>query len=320
MHKWVTHSFRDRIRQFLNEDVPQRWDEIKYLLDEPDAHLHVLLKDEIYRVIREHCEQTNSQVLMASHSSRFITAAEKDDRLFIVAEESVTAIRRQEAKQLMSIPTQQIVLAETTQRVLYLEGKTDLDLLRAWAKVLRHPAEQWLDAGCWIATAEEPRRNQTGHFRALKSQVPKLRAIEIRDRNHTDSGPWQNIQPGVLHEKNAHRDMKLVYWSRYEIENYLIHPPALLRIVYQKWGDEAMQKAKEHMEMYFPPILFSAPFERSNADTEKGKLTIKALLTAADVYLNESSYYQIAAAMHPDEVHSDVVTMLNHIESQFADE
>ena len=79
-----------------------------YLLDEPDAHLHVLLKDEIYRVIREHCEQTNSQVLMASHSSRFITAAEKDDRLFIVAEESVTAIRRQEAKQLMSIPTQAI--------------------------------------------------------------------------------------------------------------------------------------------------------------------------------------------------------------------
>ena len=37
MHKWVTHNkcyesfeaFRDRIRQFLNEDVPQRWDEIK---------------------------------------------------------------------------------------------------------------------------------------------------------------------------------------------------------------------------------------------------------------------------------------------------
>ncbi len=294
-----------------------------FLVDEPDAHLHALLKAKMYRLIREHCNENNCQVLIATHSGRLIeeAASEKGEKLFLVTASGLSPVRRQDVKQLSTIPGEQIVLAETTQRVLYLEGKTDIDILRAWAKVLDHPSWQYLDTGFWVPTAEEKGRTYAKkHYRALKAQVPALRALEVCDRNGAKGEHWDGLGLGELRteagRRSAPEGMKIVYWTRYETENYLIHSSAILRFTSQTSGKKAEEKARRYMEEYLPQALIKRPFETTDIDQIKGKITIGKILSAAGVELGESDYCKLAAVMLPNEIHPDVVTMLDEIAAQ----
>ncbi len=296
-----------------------------FLIDEPDAHLHVLLKEKMYRLIREHCEENDCQVLMATHSGRLIdeAASEQGEKLFLVTANGLRSVCRQDAKQLSTIPGEEIVLAETTQRVLYVEGKTDRNILRAWAEVLGRPVRQYLDTGFWVPTAEERGRAYAKkHYRALRAQVPDLRAVEVCDRNGAKGGHWDGLGPGELRIEKGRRNtlegMKIVYWSRYETENYLIHPNAILRFILRRFGKAAGERAEEYMKEHLPRVLFEKPFKATDTDQIKGKTTIGKILNAAGVELGESNYYQLVSVMSPNEIHPDVVTMLDEIENQLA--
>jgi len=63
-------------------------------------------------------------------------------------------------------------------------------------------------------------------------------------------------------------------------------------------------------------VLFERPFETTELDEVKGKKRITRILSEVEVELSEGDYYQLAAAMVPEEVHPDVVAMLNEIEEQ----
>ena len=294
-----------------------------FLVDEPDAHLHALLKERIYRIIREHCDQNQCQVLIATHSGRLIdeAAREQGEKLFLVTEEGLNRVDQNEAKTLLKIPGEHIVLAETTYFALYLEGKSDLDILREWANVLNHGARRVLDSPFWIATAEmENRSFAKKHYSALRAQVPSLRALEVRDRNGSEGPQWENLDRGVLRIEEGHgrtpSGMKLAYWSRYETENYLIYPASIERFVTQISGKDEMAKATAYMKQYLPGVLFEDPFETTTTDRDKGKKVIAEILNAAGVKLAESEYYKLAAAMLPNEIHPDVITVLDTIETQ----
>lgn len=296
-------------------------DSTLFLIDEPDAHLHILLKEKIYRLIREHCEESNTQALIATHSSRLIDEAadEQGQRLFLVTNEGLNPVRRKEAKDLLKIPGEEIVLAETERFLLYLEGKSDLDILREWARVLGHPALRGLESAFWIPTAEKENRNfAKRHYSALKAQVPGLLAMELRDRNGHEGQQWDNLTDGDIRIEEGRdvtpQGLTLAYWSRYETENYLIHPDAILRFVSHASGNE--DAAMEYLRQYLPGVLFEKPFEATAADREKGKKTITAVMTEAGVNLPTSDFRLLAAAMKPEEIHPDVVALLNVIQSK----
>ena len=296
-----------------------------FLMEEPDAHLHPLLRAKMYRLIREHCEENGCQALIATHSGRLIDQAAKEsgEKLFLITENSLKPVHVKFAKDLLRIPSEEIVLAETTKRVLYLEGQSDLDILREWARVLDHPAGKHLDSAFWVATAERGGRNFTKrHYNALRAQVPMLRALEVRDRNSGEGEKWSKLCPGELRIEERSGDvpngMRLAYWSRYEIENYLIHPAALLRFA-QSQGSDAAERAETYMKEHLPPVVYRQPFGSTNLDRGKGKTIISEILAAAKVKLGEAEYYRLAAATKPDEVHPDIVTMLNEIEDQLSD-
>lgn len=298
-----------------------------FLIDEPDAHLHALLKEKMYRLIRAHCNENDCQAIIATHSGRLIEAAanEKSGKLFLVTAKGLNPVQQRDAKELLKIPTEQIVHAETLQRVLYLEGKSDLDILREWARALGHPAIKRLEGVFWLPTAEEEGRNfAQRHFRVLKAQVPALRALEVVDRNGDEGEDWKGLIPGKLRieegKKKTPDGMKRVFWSRYEIENYLIHPSAIVRFVSESLGEEEAEAVKEYMGRYLPPVLFERPFESTSADRTKGKVTIAEVLTSSGVELGEAEYFEIAGAMKADEIHPDVSAMLDVIEDQLADQ
>ncbi|MCS6773913.1 MAG: AAA family ATPase [Anaerolineae bacterium] len=185
------------------------------LLDEPDAHLEILRQRQIYDVISEQAERTGSQIIAASHSEVLLNeAAQKDIVIaFIGKPHRIDNRGDQVLKALRDVGFEDDYLAEEVGWVLYLEGATDLDILRAFARSLEHPAQTHLERPFVRYVGNQPKRVRE-HFYALREAKPDLVGIAIFDRLNRDLEQRPELQQ--------------LMWSRREIENYLCHREALL--------------------------------------------------------------------------------------------
>jgi len=185
------------------------------LLDEPDAHLEILRQREIYRVLVEFARQQDSQVIVASHSEVVLNEAVETDAVvaFLGKPHRIDDRGSQLLKSLKGIGFDQYYQAEQTGWVLYLEGSTDLAILRAFAEKINHPAAQALARPFVHYVRNEPSRARA-HFHGLKEGKNDLVGAALFD--HIES-PLQDSQ--ILREYS---------WRRREIENYLCMPDALL--------------------------------------------------------------------------------------------
>ena len=112
------------------------------LLDEPDAHLEMLRQRQIYQAITETAEQRGSQLVIATHSEIVLNEAAGRHQVtaFVGVPHRIDGHNSQVLKALSEIGFEQYMQAELTGWVLYLEGSTDLSILQAFARRLRHPA------------------------------------------------------------------------------------------------------------------------------------------------------------------------------------
>jgi ABC-type taurine transport system ATPase subunit len=185
------------------------------LLDEPDAHLEILRQRQIYEVLSQQAEQTNSQLIAASHSEIVLNeAAERDVVVaFVGRPHRIDDRGHQVLKALRDVGFDQYYLAEITGWVLYLEGSTDLAILRAFARRLKHPALELLERPFVHYIANQPRK-ALEHFYALREAKPDLVGIAIYDRLDREL-------------PNDHH-LKQIMWSRRELENFLCQRETLL--------------------------------------------------------------------------------------------
>lgn len=269
------------------------------LIDEPDAHLHIVLQERVYRDLRERARRHGWQLIMATHSERVIRGA----RVNVLRLLSDKLYRIEQPRQLvdtLELDQVDLVLAQQLKRVLYVEGKTDLDVLRAWANVLEHPLCRFLEEPFWKPMAEE-KWNAKRHYKAMRLSVPDLRGVELRDRNDKHDPAVEGTSPDGL--------MQMV-WRQYEIENYLIHPAAILRWLRSVGDEEAVGRAEKHMRDRFPPAIYEDPF---GADyfQRKGKDVLREVCEAARLPVQEVEFFEIATLMRRDEVHPEVSEKLD---------
>jgi hypothetical protein len=128
------------------------------------------------------------------------------------------------AKALKEIGFDQYLQAEQTGWVLYLEGSTDLAILRAFAKVLEHPASAVLERPFVHYVANQPGRTRD-HFYGLREAKPDLVGVALYDRLDIPPRP----DPTLMH----------LMWRRREIENYLCQPETLLAFARNLGRDDA---------------------------------------------------------------------------------
>ncbi len=185
------------------------------LLDEPDAHLEILRQRQIYQVLSDVAQRTRSQIIAASHSEVLLSeAADRDTVIaFVGKPHRIDDRGSQVLKSLREIGFEQYFQAEQTGWVLYLEGATDLAILRAFAERLDHPAKAALDRPFVHYVANQPRKAEE-HFHALRDAKPDLQGVAIYDR--LDPSPPAN--PHLMHAT----------WRKRELENYLCRREALL--------------------------------------------------------------------------------------------
>ncbi len=209
------------------------------LLDEPDAHLEILRQRQVYDLISRLGREHGNQVVVATHSEVLLNeAAEKG---MLIAFWNVGRPRRiddrgsQVLKSLKEIGYEQFLLAGQTGWVLYLEGPTDLAVLKAFARRLGHDkALEALDSAFphYVGnTTSEVRR----HFHGLKEAVPVLKGVALFDR--LESGPPELSPVCVL------------MWERREIENYLCSQSTLERFAEETgrgaWEPESLLAENE---------------------------------------------------------------------------
>ena len=189
------------------------------LLDEPDAHLEVLRQRQTYQLITEIAREQRCQLIIATHSEVVLNEAAGQDIViaFVGKPHRIDgrSQRDQVRKALTSIGFEQYQLAEQCGWVLYLEGSTDLDILRALAVKLNHPAARYLERPFVKYVSTNLPQIARDHFFGLREAKPDLIGIAIFDRLDK---PLRSSEP-----------LRELMWRKREIENYLCHEAALFR-------------------------------------------------------------------------------------------
>ena len=244
------------------------------LIDEPDAHLEILRQRQVYVLLREMAAQNESQVVLVTHSEVLLDEAlDRNLTLLLGGRTEDLAARQDVRSALRHYGAAHYVRAVERGYVLYVEGRTDLDVLLALARRLNHSAaDAWeqpinvfhvrdnhpdpdLDAelerveGGFGVT---PRK----HFFALRQMAPGLRGLAILDND------------GGAHEDADEGGLRVVYWKRYEVENYVVTPDVLRRAVAEHYGGTPLfaDQSAETAETVLEALVLERVFDGREED------------------------------------------------------
>ena len=293
------------------------------LLDEPDAHLHVILQDAIYHELRTIAARQRSQLIVATHSEVVINSVEPRELYVMFNEPRAIADDAERSRliySLRALSNADVMQALCVRGVLYVEGHTDIDILRTWAARLGHRAETLLTTELMWKPAvfqtrergvDNPGIRSREHFDALQLARGDLPGLELIDG---DAHP--DIREGTITGTGLQR----LRWRRYEIESYLLHPESLIRFVESMVGVDSSAPHVDDMLTYwrdqFPPAVVKEPLgdhEYLNVTKARTRL-LPPLLEAAGVHdLPYTRYHEIAGVMLPEEIHPEVVEKLDAI-------
>lgn len=205
------------------------------LLDEPDVHLHGSLQGVLLGELRRLVVQ-GKQVLIATHSRELITRMSPESILVLdrgrperlsVAFDVYDTLDR-----LGSVDPAQLAMIQAYRRVVVVEDRADRDLLaelcaksvgqQVWQQVERRVAFCFAKGNPW-------KQHDMARLRTLLQQMiavrgPALELFVIADRDY-------HPDPEALESSLPSDHIRWHVWRRAEIENYLLHLPAIRRLV-----------------------------------------------------------------------------------------
>jgi energy-coupling factor transporter ATP-binding protein EcfA2 len=185
------------------------------LLDEPDAHLEILRQRQIYQILTEYAIEQGSQIIAASHSEVILNEAADRDVVvaFVGKPHRIDDRGSQLLKSLKMIGFDQYYQAEQTGWVLYLEGSTDLAILKALSEIINHKSKSLFERPFVHYVQNQPNASRS-HFHGLTEAKPDLVGFALFDRLTTVPGDTPKY--------------KEYMWKRMEIENYIFSSESIL--------------------------------------------------------------------------------------------
>lgn len=207
------------------------------LVDEPDAHLEILRQKQVYVLLRDIATENSSQVVMVTHSEVILDEALDNNLTLLLNGKADDLAKKTEIRNsLKHFGADHYIKARERGYVLYVEGGTDVDMLRALAERLNHPITKIWDERInsfyvqnnhpEITSESELERVEGGfgispkdHFFGLNKMLPNLKGLALLDND------------GRSRQDNSQGRLKIAYWRRYEAENYFITPDLLRRYV-----------------------------------------------------------------------------------------
>ncbi len=320
------------------------------LLDEPDSHLHSGLQHALVDILEEFASQESIQVLLATHSkeiinyvdpSRIIQIDRKAPRASPLDQHTSTVTVLKELGAIDNVDAYQIVRQKA---LLIVEGPTDRELLPRLAGRLGSSLFEGSSRVSIVPARGVDRLSEDGELQLIEALLGKdTRTLRLRDRDAmTDN--WK-----LELEQRAKRPFFI--WPMDCLENYLLEPKAIHRIVLEEFRGptpppieeieeiitKALQGASEvtfdRVAARIQDLEWRVNHRRVNADEAnpvarsfvesiwvqtdgprriaRGKdvlaLVRQAISTRYGVSFGNS---RIIEAMTPDEIHQDVVRLL----------
>ncbi len=285
------------------------------LIDEPDAHLEILRQRQAHVLLRDEAACANSQVVLVTHSEVMLAEA-LDRNLTLILDGGATrlASKSEIVMALRHYGAEHYIRARQKGYVLYVEGGTDLAVLRALAIRMNHPL-----AGLWDESANvyyirdnhpeldpesELERVERGfgmrageHFFALRPMLPELRGLAIRDRN------------GHRREDSSEGGLCTTWWHRYEIENYIVNPDVLRSFAAHAYRDLPLfDRFRRETDEVLDQLTQERVFDHNEGDF----LTWKGLDAAAARLLWDARTESLKLSDFAEEFFRRLATRLDH--------
>ncbi len=290
------------------------------LLDEPDAHLEILRQRQTYAMLGETARETGGQIIAASHSEVILNEAARNDVViaFLGSPHRIdNRGKAQLSKALADIGFDAYYAAEQNGWVLFLEGATDLAILRALAARMDHTAREALDRPFVDYVQNQPQTARS-HFYGLKEAVPGLIGFAVFDRleRAPDEGP----------EPQFH------CWRRKEIENYVCQPETLVAWARATGGARSMgglfemaeadrweATMRANIERLVPPIALEDPGDQFWIETKASDAFLDRLFErffadlGIDNLLRKTNYHVLADHIAVGDIDQEVIQVLDRI-------
>ncbi len=323
------------------------------LVDEPDAHLEILRQKQVYTLLRDIANENGSQVVIVTHSEVLLNEAlDKNLTLLLDGKADNLATKTGIRNSLEYFGAEHYVKARERGYVLYVEGSTDIDILRALADRLGHPVSKIWDERINSFYVQDNYASQNSdtslekaeggfgllpkkHFDGLRKLLPALKGLAILDSDKKNQS--SKIEPPLT----------VSYWTRYEVENYFITPDLLRRYAASREPVEDLfaQESQASIEATLNELVLELVFDGIHADfilwqaaepktanlVWESKTAQRKLSTFAEEFfrrlgkvlqrpmlLKKGELHQLIAYVDPDTIPQEVKEKLNLLTPLFA--
>ncbi len=249
------------------------------MVDEPDTHLEILRQKQVYVLLRDIASENRSQVVMVTHSEVILDEALEKNLTLLLDGRADDLARKQDIRNsLKHFGADHYVKARERGYVIYVEGGTDLDMLRAMANRLKHPAAALWDEriNSFYVQNNYPDKNldtelerveggfgvtPQAHFNGLRNLLPQIKGLAILDN---DGRNRQDALEGAL---------QIIYWRRYEAENYFVTPNLLRDYALDQYpmDDVFSRQTREHIDEVLDALVLEQVFDDARPDFDVWK-------------------------------------------------
>ena len=281
------------------------------LLDEPDAHLHCSLQNDLLARLASLAAQSAKQVLVATHSAEILRQASPNGILEVRGGGQATRYLSADHQKiglmagLGSDYAPRIDKLRKTKRLFMLEGQSDESILRIFAERLEVDlSDKWV---VWRTTHSHSDRKRL--VRALREEIPDIVTYSLRDR---DDDPVGTVGPTL--EDRDRADSEGFYarkWRRRHIESYLIWPPAIARASGMSESEVEERLRDDHSVAVSRSKWTDSDAPQAALDIN-GKLILKEGDEAIFGQLDLNAY-DLARNFEKTEICDDICTVINEL-------
>lgn len=273
------------------------------LLDEPDAHLHCSLQQQMLETLNTLAAATSKQVLVATHSTEILKVSYPSQ---------ILELSNSRPPRFLSTEAQKIGLfaglgaeyapkidaVKTKKRLLLVEGDFDVRVLKTFALTLgRNLSENWVE---WKNTSGHKERKHL--FLALRDEIPNLVVVSLRDRDDENKNTVGNALQDNSHN-HGEANFHCKKWRRRHIESYLLWPAAIAIATRNTEENIISILANDHALVVGP--LFP------NIDAPDALIDVRGKEVLGAIGADR---IKVAEAMPADKIPQDIIDLLDELD------